>query len=129
MLRRFACLLTAVLGSLAPSAQAVVPVSFTPESGFYWNPAEPGSGIAIEIQDNILFLSGYVYDTQGRATWVTSAGALSGANSDDRYSGTLDTFRNGQCIGCAYTANVYNGSAGPVSIVWSSTWRACRRSR
>lgn len=112
MLRRFAWSLAALLGSLATSAHA-----FTPESGFYWNPAEPGSGIAIEIQDNILFLAGYVYDTQGRATWVTSAGAVTG---NAGYSGTLDTFRGGQCIGCAYTANTPNGSAGPVSITWTS---------
>jgi hypothetical protein len=116
MLRRIAWLFAAVLGSLASTAHA-----FTPETGFYWNPAEPGSGIAIEIQDNILFLAGYVYDTQGNATWVTSAGAIGGNST---YNGTLDQFRGGQCIGCAYTANFRTGSAGPVAINWSTETRA-----
>lgn len=116
MLRRFARCAVLMLSFLAPSAYA-----FTPESGFYWNPTEPGSGIAIEIQDNILFLAGYVYDTQGRATWVTSAGPLGG---NSQYSGTLDTFRNGQCIGCTYTPNVFNGSAGPVTINFTTETRA-----
>lgn len=116
MLRRFAWSIVAVIGSLASTAHA-----FTPESGFYWNPAEGGSGIAIEIQDNILFLAGYVYDTQGNATWVTSAGAIGGNST---YAGTLDTFRGGQCIGCSYTPNFRTGSAGPVSINWSTETRA-----
>ena len=35
--------------------------AFFPEPGFYWNSGESGSGYAIELQDNFLFLSAYTY--------------------------------------------------------------------
>ena len=92
--------------------------AFTPESGYYWNPAESGSGLSIEIQDNYVFLIGYVYDTQGRSTWVSSQGLLSG---NAVFNGVLDSFSNGQCIGCAYRAPTANlGSGGPISLNWAT---------
>ena len=114
MIRR----LTTLAAGLCLALGATSALAFTPESGFYWNPAESGSGLAIEIQDNYVFLTGYVYDTQGRATWVSSQGLLSG---NAVFTGQLDTFGNGQCIGCAYrppTANL--GSAGPISLNWAT---------
>jgi hypothetical protein len=99
----------ALLLTLALPARA-----FTPESGFWWNPAEPGSGLSIEIQDNYLFLAAYVYDAQGRATWYTAQGVMQG---NARFNGTLDAFGSGQCIGCPWRAPNYLGAAaGPVSI-------------
>lgn len=118
MLRRLIALAaTAVLMAAAPVS------AFTPESGFYWNPAEPGSGLTIEIQDNYVFLIGYVYDTQGRATWLTAQGLMPtvspGTNS--RFNSVLDSFSGGQCIGCAYTAPIASlGSGGPVSLNWTT---------
>ena len=47
--------------SIIGSAQA-----YTPSSGFWYNPTESGTGIAIEIEDKLLFMAAYVYDTQGR---------------------------------------------------------------
>lgn len=118
MLRRLTALAaTAVLMAAGPVS------AFTPESGFYWNPAEPGSGLTIEIQDNYVFMIGYVYDTQGRATWLTAQGLMPtvspGTNS--RFNSVLDSFSGGQCIGCAYTAPIANlGSGGPVSLNWTT---------
>jgi len=116
MLRLLSALALVLALSLAPPARA-----FTPESGFYWNPVEGGSGIAIEIQDNFLFLAGYIYDTQGKATWVTAQGTLTG---NSIFNSVVDTFTNGACQGCAYRAPTYGGSAGPITITFTSETRA-----
>jgi len=114
MSRRFATFaagLILAIGSLPASA-------FTPESGYYWNPAESGSGLSIEIQDNYVFLIGYVYDAQGAPTWVSAQGLLTG---NAVFTGQLDRFINGQCIGCAYRApTAQTGVGGPISLNWAT---------
>lgn len=109
MLRRFAVL--PLLFALAAPAAA-----FTPETGFYLNATQGGTGLAIEIQDDFVFLAGYVYDTQGRATWVTAQGRLTGNNLFQ--GATLDTFSGGQCIGCPFTPAIPGPSAGTIRIEW-----------
>jgi hypothetical protein len=92
--------------------------AFTPESGYYWNPAASGSGLSIEIQDNYVFLIGYVYDAQGNPTWVSAQGLLSG---NAVFNGQLDRFIGGQCIGCAYTApTAQPGVGGPITLNWAT---------
>lgn len=109
---------TTLAAGLVLALGATSAFAFTPESGFYWNPAESGSGLAIEIQDNYVFLTGYVYDTQGRPTWVSSQGLLSG---NAVFNGQLDQFINGQCIGCAYRAPTAQlGVGGPISLNWAT---------
>jgi hypothetical protein len=117
MLQRLLIAFVLLAGALCAPARA-----FTPESGFWYNPAEPGSGVALEVQDNYVFLAAYVYDTQGRATWFTAQGFMTGnsrfqstANSND--GSWLSAFVNGQCIGCAYRAPQFvGGTGGTVSI-------------
>ena len=114
MLHRVVVLCLLLLAFLPRSGQA-----FTPESGFYWNPAEAGRGFTIEIQDNFLFMIGYVYRADGSSTFVTTQGLMSGNSS---YAGVLDTHSNGQCITCPYTGfpTISAGAAGPVSLVFTS---------
>jgi hypothetical protein len=105
--------------SAAALALAASPAfAFTPESGFYWYPTEYGSGLAIEIQDNYVFLAGYVYDVPGNPTWFTAQGTMTGNSA---FTGVLDRFTGGQCIGCAWSApNYFAGAGGPISISWQS---------
>jgi len=101
-------------------------VAFTPESGVWWNPVEPGTGLQLEIQDNFMALSGYVFNNDGTPTWVTAQGLLQAGgtrfiSSDNRNDGTwLNTFRGGQCIGCVYTGGpiAEQGSMGPVVVTF-----------
>lgn len=76
--------------------------AFTPESGQYWDPDEPGSGYAIEIQDNYLFVTFYVYDEDGFPIWYTSEGFLDGNSS---FESQMVYFSGGQCLGCYWQAN------------------------
>lgn len=100
----------AALLAASPSAFA-----FTPESGFWWNPDEPGTGYNIEIQDNWLGITAYVFRPEGTSAWFISAGPMTGNSG---YSSTLDGFSGGQCIGCPYPGYpaVQQGAGGPISI-------------
>jgi hypothetical protein len=61
--------------------------SSTNYQDLWWNPAEPGWGISLVHQGNILFGLLYVYDTNGTALWLSmSEGRQTGART---FSGTL----------------------------------------
>ena len=80
--------------ALAAPAQA-----YTPESGTWWNPAEPGTGIFIEVQDNFLVAAVFTADAQRRPVWYTATKFLTG---NALFDATLDLTTNVQCPGCTY---------------------------
>src|ERR1044071_9754696 len=79
---------------IAGSASAVLP-----DIGCYFNTAEGGRGFNIEIQNNIFFMAGFIYDTAGNPIWVVSGGPMS---TDRTYSGAAFQTANGQPLGGAY---------------------------
>jgi hypothetical protein len=108
-LRAFALAVSALFA--VPAAQAI-----TPESGFWYNVNEPGTGISLEITDNFLFMAAYGFDNAGFPMWYTSGGFMS---SDRQYNGGLASFRNGQPFGGIWTAPTYQGdTGGQVSIAF-----------
>jgi len=72
-----------------------------PHSGWWWNPAEDGSGYSIEMQGDTLVFVGYAYADDGTPAWYLSAGRMSSATA---YRGDLLKFSNGQVIGEPYRA-------------------------
>lgn len=90
----------------------------TPEDGVWWNPAESGRGFVIETQNGIMVITAYVYEAGGNQLWYTSAGNFN--LTTRRFSGTLDSTRGGQCLGCSYRAPVPGPSAGAVTIQFTS---------
>lgn len=111
-----------LIGALFALA-AVAPLrAFTPENGFYWNPAEPGTGYNIEIQDNFFALTAYVFASDGRPQWYTATGLMTG---NARFTGNLDGFTNGQCIGCPFRAPTPALRAGgPIALEFTTETRA-----
>jgi len=92
--------------------------AFTPENGTWWNPVEPGTGFLIEIQDNFLFLAGYLYAPDGRPMWYTAQGTM---NGNARYVGVLTSFSGGQCLGCPWRQPAAQlGAGGPVEIIFDT---------
>lgn len=89
--------------------------AFTPESGWWWNPAESGRGFNLEIQDDVVVLSTYVYTPSGNPVWYLAVGRLTG---NSFFSGELDRYENGQCITCGYDGepDFDGGFAGPIEI-------------
>lgn len=100
-MKRFARLLPAFLIGIASLLAAPVASAMLPDNGWYWNPAESGRGFNIEIQDNALFMSAFVYRPDGTAAWYVGGGPMS---SDRAWSGDLYETANGQCIGCSHRA-------------------------
>lgn len=111
LLAGLSSLCLAVLFAAAP-AQA-----YTPESGTWWNPNEPGTGIFIEVQDNLLVAAAFVGDNNGNPIWYTSTNFLTG---NARFDGALDLTRNVQCPGCPYNRvpNTQDGAGGTLRLVF-----------
>jgi len=96
--------------------------AFTPESGLWWNPAEDGRGYTIEIQDNVLVILVYGYDTNGTSAFFIGAGPMVGNSS---WSAPLDGYTNGQCQTCNYQGRpiTLNGVGGNASIIFDTEAR------
>ena len=94
-----------------------------PDSGWYYNAAEPGRGFNIEIQDDTLFMAGFLYDTQGKPIWVVSSGPMAG---DAVYSGAAFQTANGQPLGGVYRAPTMVTLApyGTATVVFTTSMTA-----
>jgi hypothetical protein len=89
-----------------------------PASGYWWNPAQAGSGFVIEVQGTTLFMAGFLYNADGGATWVGSTGPMT---STTQYSGSLLTYAGGQMLTGVYQAPVGTPSPGDISLTFSSS--------
>ena len=95
---------------------ATGPASAEPQNGWWWNPNESGRGYFIDITDGLIFLAGYFYDASGRATWLSSGGAVADPYS---YSGRLQSYRDGQSVFGTYRPPAAGVDAGPISVTFS----------
>src|ERR1035437_5128872 len=80
-----------------------------PQSGWWWNPAESGSGYSIELQGNQIFMAAYLYETNGLATWYTSGLTR---QSSGAYSGAVQRYSGGQTL-----LGTYKAPASTTSVV------------
>ena len=87
-----------------------------PEVGWWWNPNESGRGFFVESQNGIVYLAGYFYESDGRATWL-----VSGGQNGDPYSfdGRLLKYRNGQTLFGDYQPPAAPADMGAVSLHFS----------
>ena len=87
-----------------------------PHNGWWWNPSESGRGFFIEMTGGVMYLAGYFYDTDGRATWLSSGGPVTDLYS---YHGTLQSYHDGQSVFGAYRPPAPAVDVGPVSVIFS----------
>lgn len=87
----------------------------TPENGWWWNPAQPGTGYNIESQNGTLFIATFVYE-DGKAVWFSGAGQI---NQGDVITINLLRSSGGQCLGCAYTAPQSSDSGFQIALSFS----------
>jgi hypothetical protein len=105
-----AILLCAIAGSAT---------GFQPRSGVWVNLNESGSGYTIEVQEDVLVITTYSYQTGGAPQWYLAAGPMT--NDQHNFTGTLDKYVGGQCISCVYSGSpTLIGNDGVISIVFTS---------
>jgi hypothetical protein len=85
--------------SSVKAAAAIAPIAVDPQNGWWWNPAEGGSGYAIERQGNQLFMSAFLYEMNGRATWYVSTLTR---QVNGTFTGSLLRYSGGQSLLGAY---------------------------
>jgi lysyl endopeptidase len=98
-----------------------------PQTGWWWNSAEDGRGFFIERRGNNIFMAGYYYETDGRATWFTANGAQSGNNYSAQMLAQMLAVRNGQTLNGAYREPDPPTVIGNVSIDFTSATTATMR--
>lgn len=74
----------------------LVPGAIRPETGIWWNPAEPGRGFVLEYGQGFTAFSSFFYADDGRPDWATTAVRYDG--SVPRIEGPLNQFRDGQAL-------------------------------
>jgi hypothetical protein len=92
--------------------------AFTPESGWWWNEAEAGRGFSIEVQDNTLFMAGFLYESDGDQQWFIASGRY--LDSSERFDAEMFFPRAGQCFTCSPRAPTVPPSTMRISITFES---------
>ena len=90
--------------------------TIAPQVGLWWNPAESGSGYAIDLEHGVVVVTIYSYNADGSPQWYLVAGPL----INNAVSGPLTKYKGGQCISCGYKVPTPNGDDGMMTIVFTS---------
>jgi hypothetical protein len=94
------------------------PSSGYPRKGWWWNSGESGRGFFFEVQDSTLFVSGFLYDSSGRATWYISSAAMV---TSSVYIGTFTEFSGGASFSTTpFTGPTAATGRGLVSITFDT---------
>ena len=110
-------------GASASVTAVPPPVAFVPQIGLWWNPNESGSGYNFDIKNGTIAITIFSYEAGGHSEWYLSSGSMTDNNT--KYTGTLDKYRNGQCISCSFTGMpTMIGNDGTISITFTSATSA-----
>lgn len=105
----------ALLAALLLASPARASASLTDLSDLWWNPDESGWGMQITHRGNVIFVTMYAYDTQGKPTWSTAVLRAVGADwTGDVYLTTGPYYGAGKFDPATVTRRV----AG--TMTWSS---------
>ncbi|MCU6434029.1 hypothetical protein LPB67_09645 [Undibacterium sp. Jales W-56] len=103
--------IAAYLGPVTPP-----PAAITPQTGWWWNPAEGGRGFTIEKQGNNIFMADYLYDPSGRASWH-AAGPT--ATTGSTFNSVLTTYLGGQTLTGTFHPTTGTMSSGDISVTFT----------
>ena len=94
------------------------PVPSYPETGWWYNPDEPGTGFNIEIQNGYLLGAYYGFDKQGQPAWYLFQGLLEPGRDDSFYSidAELQSYVDGSCLTCDHVPVVASESPGTIQV-------------
>lgn len=115
MRRTLAAAALSLMPFITPLAQAA------PQTGFYWNAAEPGREFFVEKVGDRFFFAGLYFAADGRPTWVVSNSPMTDPNV---YDGELESLFGGQTLAGLYQAPAAVNDAGPLHIVFGDDTHA-----
>jgi alpha-tubulin suppressor-like RCC1 family protein len=102
--------------NIVPNGLTLAPGPNQPESGWWWDPQEPGRGFFLEWQGKQLFMAGYMYDNAGNPVWYLSGDGQPSSNLQS-YSNAWQLYGNGQTLTGTYKPpTAVNPSVAPVTI-------------
>jgi hypothetical protein len=106
----------------ATSLALVAPVHATDFNDIWWNPGESGWGLNIAHQGNTVFLTFYIFGSDGRPTWITALLTRQGTSSTPPVTFTGQTVvSTGTYYGSQWNAaNVTARVAGTASLTFNS---------
>ena len=85
-----------------------------PQTGWWWYPLQDGRGFGIEVQGRKMFMSGYLYDSAGHATWLVAAGDSSIDGS--LFVGVLEQYGNGQTLTGSYKPAAISSRSDAITL-------------
>lgn len=107
--------LLALLVTLFPFAEAFASAVAPDQSDLWWNPSESGWGMQLAHRGQVMFATMYLYDTQGKPTWITAILRPAGAAwTGDVYATT----------GPWFGAAKFDASSVTRRIAGSMTWQS-----
>ncbi|MBI1774269.1 MAG: hypothetical protein HYR63_02880 [Proteobacteria bacterium] len=101
-----------------PGGLSLPQVTGAVQTGWWWNPAEPGRGYFVETQNSSILIGTFMYDTNGRATWFITQNTVTSAVS---YAGRLFEYAGGQSMFGTFVAPSTVIDRGSLSVSFSST--------
>src|SRR6185312_7000980 len=88
-----------------------------PQTGWWWNPTQPGRGFSIEVQGTHVFFAAFHYDASGRSTWNVASGPTSLDGS--LFTGDLLAVSGGQTLGGPYNGFPNVSKVGTITLAFS----------
>ena len=104
-------------------ALAVPLLSAFTGNGWFWNPAEGGTGFMFEAQANRGFVAFFMYEeATGKPVWYAADGELAGqADGSYLFTGDLRYYENGQSVASATYRSPSSRSIGAVQISFAGS--------
>ncbi|HYC38792.1 MAG TPA: hypothetical protein VEC19_20360 [Usitatibacter sp.] len=105
--------------NIVPNGLTAPAVAGRPESGWWWNEAEPGRGFFMEWQGGTLDIAGYMYDETGNPVWYLTVGEIGGTPTARTFSGSWWSYTGGQTLTGPWRQNTRsNSNVAPVTITF-----------
>ena len=103
-------------GQISAEDAALRP-SISTRDGLWWNPAQNGHGIFMDVRNERLLLAWFVYDALGNPYWLLGVATHQGA---DRYTGELNSFRGPGLS--APLADIFDPTSSRVQSIFGGTF-------
>ncbi len=89
-----------------------VPSTAPADAGWWWRSDESGRGFFIEQRGNNMFISGYLYEADGRPTWFTASNII----KNGEFNAPIVTASKGQTLNGTYKAPTFNTTQQSITV-------------